>query len=183
MPYEKTVTRTDEDAAGQRNLGVVKVGHEATGMPLWKVIEAGQRKPEGDNRTQVHRGGQGHSKRNASREGNLSVGSNQNGSAYEKLARMDEGLRVEADGLDDDGDDTDSDESRSLPPSEPPSEPPSCICVKNTKNEERSCGGSVGPDFRCSGDVCVPSRKVRQRIRPYNKYIQKEEPIYVLWDV
>ncbi|QYT05348.1 hypothetical protein H0G86_012242 [Trichoderma simmonsii] len=55
-----------------------------------------------------------HSKRNTSREGNLSVGSNQNGSAYEKLARMDEGLRVEPDGLDDDGDDTDSDESRSV---------------------------------------------------------------------
>ncbi|KAL5093342.1 hypothetical protein Trisim1_011147 [Trichoderma cf. simile WF8] len=51
---------------------------------------------------------------NASREGNLSVVSNQKGSAYGKLARMDEGLRVEADGLDDDGDDTDSDESRSV---------------------------------------------------------------------
>ncbi|PTB50720.1 hypothetical protein M431DRAFT_533759 [Trichoderma harzianum CBS 226.95] len=73
----------------------------------------------------------GHSKRNASREGNLSVGSSQNGSAYEKLARMDEGLRVEADSLDDDGDGMDSDESRSLPPSEVPS----CICVKNTKND------------------------------------------------
>ncbi|KAL6825673.1 hypothetical protein J3E69DRAFT_366259 [Trichoderma sp. SZMC 28015] len=123
MPYEKSVnwflTRDDEDAAGQRNLGVVKVGHEATGMPVWKVIEAGQRKPEGYNRTQVRRGGQGYSEsqplqeeRKPRRE--FSVGSNQNGSAYEKLARMDEELRVEANGLDDDGDDTDSDESRSV---------------------------------------------------------------------
>ncbi|KAH0522669.1 hypothetical protein TsFJ059_006482 [Trichoderma semiorbis] len=97
----------------------LKVGHGATGIPVWKVTEAGQHKPEGYNRTQVRRGGQGflrvsHSKRNASREENLSVGSNQNGSAYEKLARMDEGLKVEVNGLDDDGDDTDSDESRGV---------------------------------------------------------------------
>lgn len=133
-----TVTRTDEDAAGQRNLGVVLFSFNFSGLCLdpfgtypWPprrncvlLYPSGVRSPalitfhtgmpvaSWPTFTVILRAS--HSKRNASREGNLSVGSNQNGSAYEKLARMDEGLRVEADDLDDDGDDTDSDESRSV---------------------------------------------------------------------
>ncbi|KAL6699640.1 hypothetical protein J3F84DRAFT_188501 [Trichoderma pleuroticola] len=70
---------------------------------------------------------------------------NQNSSAYEKLGRIDEVLGVEADGLDDDSNDTDPDETwgfkerkQTTSPTilnAPPSEPPSRIFAKTSRTK------------------------------------------------